>query len=298
MLKKAIYSLLIFLCMIPLIVLAASDPASLIVADSSGQEIAVSLDTLLPDIPDTFVNTFTSGQLPLWRTPGATTENNTGFISTASIKGYKYKKNTIKQITLYCAYDYDKEGFSAEQNQARLSTIQLSLSNTDDQSFKSLISTHTKVYGSPKTTEEQIGQGIMMVSSGIYKYNIYERTYTWRCPNRTGIIIKGSYNTASRSYSDISVLISKTDMDTTLQNGKIPDMPSAVEVTTKADSVLMRDEKGDLLRDMKRGETLLVTAYDADQDKFIAELISRGLEGYISGKGLDISKDELIEHFQ
>ena len=69
-----------------------------------------------------------------------------------------------------------------------------------------------------------------------------------------------------------------------------------IEVTVKSGPVLLRNRKGGTLVSMPNGTVFTVTGYDPSCDMFTA--VYKRTEGYIKGGGLNMTRDELLKHYQ
>ena len=69
-----------------------------------------------------------------------------------------------------------------------------------------------------------------------------------------------------------------------------------VSVTVTSDYLSLRNANGSTIKTIAKGASFVITGYDASVGMFTA--VHEGTTGYAKGTGLNISKNELLNHFQ
>lgn len=302
--KKCFLFFFVVICMLQLCASAESDPFKLTYNKSKNEKVVIEWG-IAPDQLPSEMKPYASyeGRTALWSNPNRYAPDYSGYYANVDpFPSVEFQGLRTDDYTLYFCYQYDETGISnREKNKSQLYLVEFNLDpafgfRMDETTFNSLLDHYNAIYGKPLFTEDS-SKGILMTSGGVYNTTTYHREYVWNGPENTGLRITGNYESWDKAYADVKVYLGKTDIDATLKNGKLTNAPAYIEVTTKAESVLLRDSKGNLIQDLKKGTHVFVTGYDAQMDKFSAICSDSKKEGYISGKGLTISKEELLAYF-
>lgn len=281
---------------------AENKPIVFTYSNGGKAEASLPFGTPLSDIPADLADDFSESRLPYWNQENGYTPDAAGYAADGiSWLSLKFKNRSIENLTVFCAYDYDADGGHGAMADAPLYRVEfelqtfLSLSKAE---FNAFIQDLTAAYGKPVTTETASGSGILITGGGIYNTKSYKHAYLWRGGDKTALRVTATYTTPRNEYSDIRVCMGKTNYDAILKAGRLLEEPPAVEAATRLDAVLMKDGNGKLVEYMGRGVRLLITGYDAGLDQFYAQIVGKNKEGYITGKGLTVSREELLENFQ
>lgn len=274
----------------------------------------------IEDLPDDLQYSVSQNELPFWGDPTKTADYLAGFV--VSLRNLSHFLELgpfyVEDVNLYYTKQFDIEGYVDDIGTAQLYMAEytigrvFSISKDDINRF---IDENTKKFGEPllikKTTKSQINHG-----NGWETAKTRHRDYVWTASGNTAIRLKYDYESWSERYTDVIIYIGRTDFDQSIKAGKLSSPLAFIQVTVADKPISFFDKDGTHLLDLKKGTELLLTNYDSDSDMFCADVVvsdssfvasgdysffSSGwaseYDGFVTGKGLSISRKDLLQHF-
>ena len=263
-------------------------------------------------------NYCSKSRMLFWSDPTNYTDNFSGYVVAIDSLSDVCDIKGVNAVILYLFYtfEFDEAGYSEDLSKAQLYMGEFYLGEQmEDALFKTLVNQLTANYGKPKTTETSTSESL------VYNFRpmtitTYYRHYHWKCGENTGIHLVEEHGSQSSKHENVKLFIGKTNMDSTLRLGKLSDEAAYLQASVVAESISLKDSTGKNISTIKSGTTLTITGYDPTSNLFSVQFseskagkqysgdslyiyaTTEDQEGYINGHGLDISKDELCEHFQ
>ncbi len=295
---------------------AVQEPVSITLSDS-GKNVSLDWGIAPKNLKIKLKSSVAKSRLPYWSSPDDFTTEVAGYSGQADgWPSLSYEGFSIEDAFFYFAFDYNEQGYSDDIKNAKLYMVKLKLDEflISDDDFKELIDSKTKLYGEP-TVLTDTSEGIMFSNNGRQTVLTYYYDYIWNGADNTAMRITATYEPTGIGYEDVVIYLGKNDLDSTLKDGKLSERPAPMIAITEEPNIQVRDESGTVIKTLDTGLKVKVLEYLSSTDSFYVEfeisetstVVSNGIsvstrvnsyDGYISGKGLSVSRDEMIAHFQ